>query len=290
MTAMKHAKRHFRVVLFIWVLALFLPARIYVAQESAPQLPTAAKPCSSDFQPQEEMRLKLPPNALQVARVIGVDCDLARLSQLTTSESAAQGRVRSLEELSLRQEITDTVVTASLDVDSVLNEIDYEQRQIYELIRISQTRHDRALGTTNLAVLTVSTGLGIVAGALSFSDITSDLGDVLGFASGGISTLFSVRGLRQTKEKGHAEGVLPSMLGPFFADPAAQQRLYAEAAWTYLNSVPPGKSEELSRRAQLLEQWESKGRLQVPGSVRSQQRIMLFTTTQPSTKSWTWRY
>jgi hypothetical protein len=103
--------------LAVSALLLLLPAR-FAAQESAP-LTTAINLGSADLHIQEDRRFKLSPNALQVARIIRVDSDMVRLSELTTAKNPGAGPVTSLEELSLRQRITDAVVVASLDVDSV---------------------------------------------------------------------------------------------------------------------------------------------------------------------------
>lgn len=77
------------------------------------------------------------------------------LSRLGFPGDAAHGL--SLEELSLRHRITDAVIAASLDVDSVAAE-----------------------------VFAAGTGLGIVSGLLQFSKTTSSAGDAVGFAAGGV--------------------------------------------------------------------------------------------------------
>jgi hypothetical protein len=59
----------------------------------------------------------------------------------------------SLEELALRQQITEAVVVASLDLDSVVDDIDNEHAQIVELQNIVLARRQRAIGTTHLATL-----------------------------------------------------------------------------------------------------------------------------------------
>lgn len=275
---MKSKKRQMWFVLTTGAISLLLPT-ICAAQAALPLLPAAVKPCSDDIHSKKGVGFRLPPNALQAARIIGVDSDLARLSELTNARVACH-TARSLKELWLRQEITDAVLTASLDADSVLEEIDYEQKQLDELIRIARARRDRAMGATNLAVLTAGTGLGIVAGALSFSDATSDIGNALGFASGGMSTLLSLRSFRLVKGKGRPQWVLPNMLAAFFAQPEEAQHEYSEVTWAYLNSIPSGEGNQASRKEQLLAQWVSEGRLPLSGSPQAQQRIALLTTTR----------
>jgi len=48
---------------------------------------------------------------------------------LNATRSPGAGPVTSIEELALRQRIADAIVVASLDVDSVLNDTDYELQQ-----------------------------------------------------------------------------------------------------------------------------------------------------------------
>jgi hypothetical protein len=47
----------------------------------------------------------------------------------------------------------DAVIAASLDVDSVAAEIDYEREQTVELRSSLRYKRDRAIGSTNVAVL-----------------------------------------------------------------------------------------------------------------------------------------
>jgi hypothetical protein len=158
---------------------------------------TEANPRFPDTQCNEVERSKLSPNALQMARIIGVESDIEMLSSLAAAKEASAAPGPSLAELSLRQQITDAVIAASLDVDSVAAEIDYERQQTVELRSLWRYKRDRAIGTTNVAVLAAGTGLGIVSGLLQFSKTTSSAGNAVGFAAGGISTLFSLRSFRQ---------------------------------------------------------------------------------------------
>ena len=68
---------------------LLLPARC-AAQESTP-LTTAIHLGSADLHIQEDRSFKLSPNALQVARIIRVESDIARLSELTTAKNLSAG-------------------------------------------------------------------------------------------------------------------------------------------------------------------------------------------------------
>ena len=185
----------------------------------------------------------------------------------------------------LRQQITDAIVAASLNVDSVLDEIDYERDQIEELRSLLRLRQDRAIGSTNLAVLAVGTGLGIVSGVLQFSKSTSSAGNAMGFAAGGISTLFSLRSLRQVRGGKRPTWVLPSMLSAFLGQPEEQPNHYPGDIWAYLNGVPPGEASQASRREQLVAGWVAEGRVGVLDSPQSKRKIELLTSTNAADKN-----
>ncbi len=192
----------------------------------------------ADTRDSEGERPKLPANALQIARIIGVQAEIEKLSSLAGAKGGDAAPGLSLEQLSLRQQITDAVIAASLDVDSVTAEIDYEREQTVEMRSLWRYKRDRAIGSTNFAVLAAGTGLGIVSGILQFSKTTSDAGSAIGFAAGGISTLFSLRSFRQVHGGKRVEWVLPNMLAAFLGQPEEQHSHYPDDIWTYLNSPP----------------------------------------------------
>jgi len=252
------------------------------AQESY-SVATEASPSLADNQRNEGERSKLPPNALQMARIIGVESDIEKLLSLAAVKgTGATGQ--SLEELSLRQQISDAVIAASLDVDSVAAEIDYEREQTVELRSLWRYKRDRAIGSTNLAVLAAGTGLGVVSGLLQFSKTTSGAGNAVGFAAGGISTLFSLRSFRQVHGGKRVEWVLPNMLAAFLGQPEEQHSHYPDDIWAYLTSVPPGAPSGASRKDQMLEGWVAAGRIGPPDSPQWKRRIALLTSTNAADK------
>jgi hypothetical protein len=242
-----------------------------------------ANPHLADPQGNEGGRSKLSPNALQMARIIGVESDIETLSSLAAAKGAEAAPGPSLEELSLRQQITDAVVAASLDVDSVAADIDYEREQTVELQSLWRYKRDRAIGTTNVAVLAAGTGLGIVSGLLQFSKTTSSAGNAVGFAAGGISTLFSLRSFRQVHSGKRPAWVLPNMLAAFFlGQPEEQHSHYPDDIWAYLNSVPSGA--HASRKEQMLAGWVAAGRIAPPDSPQWKRRVALLTSTNAADK------
>ena len=152
-----------------------------------------------------------------------------------------------------------------------------------ELQSILLARRQRAIGTTNLATLALSTGLGALSGVLQFSDTTKGAGNAIGFAAGGLSTLLSFHSLRQQHSGSRPAWNLPSMLAPFFSEPR-EHNVYPADTWAYLNSAPEGSASQASRREQLLAQWRRAGRFPPSDSQEYEQKLALLTGTDAADK------
>jgi hypothetical protein len=239
-------------------------------------------PGIADLVSDESNHFKYAPNTLQTAQIIGVESDIEKLYSLTSAREAGAAAGPSLEELLLRQQIAEAIIAASLDLDSVAAEVNYERDQTVELRSIFRYKRDRAIGSTNLAVLAAGTGLGIVSGLLQFSHTTSGAGNMIGFAGGGLSTLFSLRSYRQVHGGERPAWVLPNMLAAVLGQPEEEHSHYPADIWAYLNSVPSGATS--SRREQLLAGWAAAGRIGPQGSSQSKRRIALLTTTDAANK------
>ena len=263
----------------VWglLLALFTPCP---AQGSRP-VATEANPRFADTQSKEGERSELPPNALLTARIIGVESDIEKLSSLAAAKEGGAAPDLSLEELLLRQQITDAVVAASLNIDSVVAEIDYEREQTVELRGLWRYKRDRGMHSTNVAVLAAGTGLGIASGILKSSDTTSGAGTAIGIAAGGISALFSLRSFRQVHGGRRPAWVLPNMLAAFVGQPEEHSH-YPDDIWAYLNSVPSGAV--CSRKDQMLAGWVAAGRIGPSDSPQWKRRTALLTSTNAADK------
>ena len=264
------------------VLLFFLPA--VCGAQVAPSEGTAANRGSTNPGSQEAGRFKLSPNALQAAHIIGVEPLITRLSSLEAAKDIHADPDISFEELSLHQQITEAVVVASLDVDDVIDRIDYERAQVIELRDILRSNRDRAVGTTSVATLAIGTGLGVVSGVLQFSDSTKGAGNVIGFAAGGISTLLSFHSIRQQRSGKRPAWVLPDMLSPFLGVSQEQHDHYPNGIWAYLNSVSPGGASQASRRERILAEWQHAGRFDSLDSPQGKVKIALLTDTNAANK------
>lgn len=263
------------------VLALWTGPRACRAQAVSPGVLGSA---AADSRVQESAAAPLPPGAAQMARIIGVERQMAGLAALSRAEGEAASPETSLQILQLHEQITESVVKASLDVDSALGQIDNERNQVLELRSILRARRDRAFGNTNLAVLAAATGLGIVGGLLQFSKTTSDAGNGVAIASGAISSLFSLHNFREIHRSRRPQWVLPGLLASFLADNGRQPEGFPDDVWSYLNSAPAGAQPPSTRKGRLLALWTAAGRLGIAGSPKSKRTIELLTTSHADDK------
>ena len=204
-----------------------------------------------------ESTLSLSPEAAQVADQIEVTSLLEKLTSV-------RGASTTLETLVLRQEITERVLAASLDVDSVNAVIDTEVEQIRAIRSNLQSQRDNAQNIINVASLVTGGALGVVNTALQFNSKTANLGNGIGVAGGTVSVVLSVIGIRQQGGR-RTLGDSPRMLARFFGlEPSASEAIqsaYPEAVWAYLNSVTPSQPTKGTRKEQLIAKWRSEGRV-----------------------------
>src|SRR5262245_35037983 len=118
--------------------------------------------------PHPAQRPKLSPGAEEIAHTIGVVQLIERFYDLPEHDRGAGGGVMSLEALSLRQQITESVVGAELEVDGLITEIDSELAQISVVRSQLEDRRDHALAISNLANIVASGGTGVIGTALQF--------------------------------------------------------------------------------------------------------------------------
>ena len=213
-----------------------------------------------------EQALYLSPEAKQVAKQIEVTPLIERLRS-----GRAAGASMSLETLVVRQEITEKVLAASLDVDSVSAIIDTQVEQIRAIRSDLQSRRDKAQNIINVASLVTGGAFGVVNTALQFSSKTANLGNGIGLGGGAASVVLSIIGIRQQGGR-RSLGDSPRMLARFFGrQPNASEAIpsaYPEEVWLYLNSAPPSQATKGTRREQLIAKWRSEGRLKQDRSLK----------------------
>jgi hypothetical protein len=215
---------------------------------------------------------QLSPEAAQVADQIGVAHFLDQLGR-----QRAAGSPISLESLAVRQEITEKILAASLDIDSVNAVIDSEVDQIRGIRADLQAKRDKAQNIINIASIVTGGAFGAVTSALQFKPGTVNLGNGIGVAGGAGSVVLSLIGIHKQGGGRRPLGDSPRMLARFLGrQPDAMEAIpsdYPEAVWLYLNSAPPSQSNTTTRRDQLIAKWRSEGRINQDGSPKGKRRI-----------------
>lgn len=220
----------------------------------------------------------LSPHAEQLAQILGIMPLVERAQALRASRPP--DTPMSLEEIGLRQQISESVLTASLDVDGVLGEIDQERARLVELRAFLQSRRDRGVNLTSIASLITGSGVGIAVNALQFSSSTADVGNGIGVASGAASTVLSLIGIRLQRGPAATIGEAPNMLAIPFARKPVLYSDYPEDVLAYLNSIPPGETKDKGTRLQqLMKEWAARGRIDAPDSPKRGKEVDLMTSS-----------
>src|SRR5262249_20325004 len=108
----------------------------------------------------------IPANAEQVASILGI-LPIVQRVRVIASGCGPDGGI-SLEEITLRQQITEKVLSASLDVHVVLAEIDSELTQISDLQEKLLSGRDNKVSTLTLYSIMIGTGSNVAGAGLQF--------------------------------------------------------------------------------------------------------------------------
>lgn len=262
---------------FVWLIG---SGRIFGQDPTGGTSPQASIKSSS-------AKVTLSPGAKEVSQLIGVTALLERLTVVRSAEPQSQKNLPRLEELWIRQGITEAVLACSLEVDGVLAEIDAETAQINDIRGYLELRRDRIVGVNTLANIISSGGMGIVSSLLQMKQNTARWGNGVGATSGGASMVLSLVGIRQQRGGQRTLGEAPNMLAQVLNRKPEFHSSYPEEVWMYLNSVPPSTSDGETRRQRLIRDWTELGRILKSDSPKEQQRIELLTSSISSRKELT---
>jgi hypothetical protein len=253
--------------------------------------PTTAQTPQTNLQPEtgsSEIQVRtLSSEAAQIADQIGVTPLLDQLAN-----KGAISSPHSLESLVVRQEITEKILAASLDIDSVNAVIDSEVDQIRGIRADLQAKRDKAQNIINIASIVTGGAFGAVTSALQFKPSTVNLGNGIGVAGGAGSVVLSLIGIHKQGGGRRPLGDSPRMLARFLGrKPDAMEAIpsvYPEAVWSYLNSAAPAQpslsasnssqsnpaqSNIVTRREQLVAKWRAEGRINQDTSPKSERRL-----------------
>ncbi len=220
-------------------------------------------------------------DAAQTAQILGLASPIKSLQALRAQRPC--GSISSPEELSIRQDLLESIQASDLDIDAVLSEVANERDELADLRTSLQNRRDRTVGILNSAALITGSGIGIAASATQFTSLSSktqNVGDGIGIGSGAASTILSLLAARKQSGPKTSVGHIPNMLAPLFGGAPVLHTDYPLSVLHYLQSVPSGENAKgRTRLDQLREDWVKAGRLNGSGSARQDQEVQALTTS-----------
>lgn len=215
--------------------------------------------------------------AMQVSHEIGTDALLQQLSE----SRRGQGSV-TIEQLTLRQQVSEQIMAASLQIDSVNALIDYEVEEIRSLRSDLQSQRDRGQNIINLSSLITGGVSGVTGTALQFSSKTANIGNGVGVTGGATSLLLSLIGIHKQGGGRRPLGDTPRMLAAFLGHPVEAHEVfpsgYPEPLWEYLNSPWPDRPQEGTRKEQLMQKWKREGRIEQQPSAKEDRKATFLSS------------
>jgi hypothetical protein len=257
-------RRSGTLVLFLW----FLSGHALQAQDNSEIAQTQQAPLA-------QLQIE------QVSDLLGLTPALKRLQSLQGKETC-ESKAGSLEELTLRQFVLESVQAASLDVDSAMGVIANERGTLSNLQTSLKASRDKTVARLNAAALITGSGIGAAVSATQFTTVgakANNVGDGIGIGSGIASTVLAYLAVRkQHGPEGHVLDVT-NMLAPLFDRPPVLNTFYPPVVLEYLQLVPPGPSASRgSRLEQLKTEWIASGRLNSSDDTKDQMKIVALTS------------
>ncbi|WP_419806473.1 hypothetical protein [Terriglobus sp.] len=225
-------------------------------------------------------------DAEQTAQILGLAARMKQLSNLQGRRPC--GSPVTTEELILRQELSESIQAAALDVDSVVAETNNEQGELANLRTRLQVNRDKTVAKYNTAALITGSGAGAAVSATQFTNLGSranNIGDGFGIGAGVASTIFSVIATRKQNGPQGTVGEVPNMLAPLFDRKPVLNTFYPPVVLRYLQIAPANENPpDRTRLEELKAQWTRAGRLDPSQASRHHDIAPLTSSADPAVK------
>lgn len=210
------------------------------------------------------------PQALDIAETIGAKNLVAQLPTLK-AEDARHAEGASVRLLRVRQQLSDRIVMAILDVARTAAEADCEEERADKLADRLQEVRDQKIRYRTLVAIVGDAMVGILAGAfgLALQETAAAASDIFG---GTIATVYGFAAAFTGGE--HEFRHSRNLLNEVWEGPD-ESALMPASVWRFLNRPFADDPEGRSFRETLILQWREDGRLGTPGSDEEQRRIAL---------------
>ena len=227
-------------------------------------------------------RAALDQNSAQLADLLGLTPVQQKILLVQSQRPCSSPAT--IEELTARQELLESIQISSLDVDSVLAELSNERGKLTDLRASLQSRRDRSVARLNTAALLTGSGLSAVVSATQFTTLgskTQNTGDAIGIGAGAASTILSLMATRRQHGPDASVGGMPNMLAPLFDRAPVLDTFYPPSVLRYLDSVPPTEDPSRGTRLeQLKAEWVRSGRLDPVHTPKRPEKIDALTTSE----------
>jgi hypothetical protein len=223
----------------------------------------------------------------QVSDLLGLTQIIHRLQSLHAQKSCASTDA-SLEELTLRQYLLESVERANLDVDSAMGVIANERGKLSNLQTSLTANRDKTIARLNAAALITGSGIGAAVSATQFTTVgnrTNNVGDGIGIGAGAASTLLAYLAIRKQRGADSPVRGVTNMLAPLFDRSPSLNTYYPPVVLQYLQLVPPNQATGPGTRLeQLKAEWTSSGRLDSSDATKERKINALTATGETGVK------
>jgi hypothetical protein len=237
----------------------------------------------------------LAPNTLQLAENLKLIPLLQRIKDLRRDLKEKPTGI-SLENLALRQDLTESMIQArqkideaNLAIDFTIAEIVAEENVYSEVLATTGSERDRAVNRTNSSsfiangiLWAVAEGLDIPTYRYPKYSIPSGINGVL---AGILPSMASLYAMRQYSGRKRTSEDDPNMLAKLFDYPTNPEIEYPNCVWQFLNTVPADDHSGRTRRDQLIDRWIADKNISGFTNRKSKRQLDVITASSPHHKA-----
>lgn len=197
------------------------------------------------------------------------------LTQMAALEAEAARNVpdSAIRSLLVRQQLSDRILLALLDVKSAAAEANCEEKRADQLAdQLQEKRDARARRLTIFGILGGGV-VGILSGGLAAADPSSMAGGLAAIAAGVVASAFGAAALFDDPRYDFQHG--RNLLREVWEGPD-QPALFPMSVWRFLNRPLRDDPGQRSLRKTLIARWHQDGRLGEAGSDTERRRVALF--------------
>ena len=214
---------------------------------------------------------------MRTARIVRVLPELRELINLTRSQTDPSKLTP------LRQNILEKVVSASLQVDATIAQIDNEIAQSNEVRGYLSDKRDKAVNRANLLSIVTGGTLGATSEGLQLPSGQNKASSIVGITAGVVSSSLAISGIRAQKGGTRLFDFNSNMLAGLFDRSTLGDSRYDPIVWSFLNDVAPTDQDGLTRKLRLIQTWITLKRIDLPSTSAGKNKIDR-VASQPSEK------